>query len=494
MRLQFIVDGVVSGAVIGLGAVGVTLTYSILRFANFAHGEFISWGAYFTLLLAGALGFVAGRTPAPIGPFSFTWPILLAGFAAMLLTGGLALALDRVLFRPLRRTGEGIVAVMASFGASLALRSLIEATFTSRPAYFTRALQIAKPLGLGVRVTPNQAATVVAAAFLVGATHFLLTHTRMGRAMRATAENPSLARVNGIDVEGGDPGDVADRRRIGRGVRGHCRPARPGAALDGLRLVAAAVRCRHRRWDRLGARRRAGRLDRRADRGRGGCVRRRAVARCRRVRHPDRRPARPSWRPVRTAALMLDLVSYAAFFATTALTYAVICLGLNVQWGQTGLFNVGIAGFVAIGAYASAILTTPPGGHLGGFGLSIAVGWFGAMLASAAASVFVGALTMRLRADYLAITTFGIAVTVPVVLPSTSRASPAARSASASSAPVRRAVHAARRCWAWRIWGWRHWSRPPSTRRWSGWREAHGGGFCAASATTRRQWQPWART
>ena len=202
MRLQFIVDGVVSGAVIGLGAVGVTLTYSILRFANFAHGEFISWGAYFTLLLAGALGFMAGRTPAPIGPFSFTWPILLAGVAAMLLTGGLALALDRVLFRPLRRTGEGIVAVMASFGASLALRSLIEATFTSRPAYFTRALQIAKPLGLGVRVTPNQAATVAAAAFLVGATHLLLTHTRMGRAMRATAENPSLARVNGIDVEG----------------------------------------------------------------------------------------------------------------------------------------------------------------------------------------------------------------------------------------------------------------------------------------------------
>ena len=109
---------------------------------------------------------------------------------------------------------------------------------------------------------------------------------------------------------------------------------------------------------------------------------------------------------------MLDLASYAAFFATTALTYAVICLGLNVQWGQTGLFNVGIAGFVAIGAYVSAILTTPPGGHLGGFGLPIAVGWFGAMLASAAASVFVGALTLRLRADYLAITTFGVAVTV----------------------------------------------------------------------------------
>ena len=112
---------------------------------------------------------------------------------------------------------------------------------------------------------------------------------------------------------------------------------------------------------------------------------------------------------------MIDLLGYAAFFGTTALTYAVICLGLNLQWGQTGLFNVGIAGFVAIGAYTSAILTTPPGAHLGGFGLPIAAGWLGAMLMSAVASAAVGALTLRLRADYLAITTFGIAVTVQLV-------------------------------------------------------------------------------
>ncbi len=112
---------------------------------------------------------------------------------------------------------------------------------------------------------------------------------------------------------------------------------------------------------------------------------------------------------------MIDLLGYRGFFGTTALTYAVICLGLNLQWGQTGLFNVGIAGFVAIGAYTSAILTTPPGAHLGGFGLPIALGWLGAMLLAGAASAAVGALTLRLRADYLAITTFGIAVTVQLV-------------------------------------------------------------------------------
>jgi branched-chain amino acid transport system permease protein len=113
---------------------------------------------------------------------------------------------------------------------------------------------------------------------------------------------------------------------------------------------------------------------------------------------------------------MLDLVGYGAFFLVTALSYAIICLGLNIQWGQTGLFNVGVAGFVAVGAYASALLTTPEtADRLGGFAMPIAVGWIGAMFAAALCAAVVGALTLRLRADYLAITTFGIAVAIQLV-------------------------------------------------------------------------------
>jgi branched-chain amino acid transport system permease protein len=109
---------------------------------------------------------------------------------------------------------------------------------------------------------------------------------------------------------------------------------------------------------------------------------------------------------------MLDTVGYLAFFLTTALSYALMCLGLNLQWGQTGLFNVGVAGFAAIGAYASAMLTTPVGNHWGGYGLPIFVGWIGAMIASGLAAAAIGAITLRLRADYLAITTFGIAIVI----------------------------------------------------------------------------------
>ncbi|PIL14932.1 ABC transporter permease [Puniceibacterium antarcticum] len=114
---------------------------------------------------------------------------------------------------------------------------------------------------------------------------------------------------------------------------------------------------------------------------------------------------------------MIEILSYGAFFLTMALTYAVIALGLNLQWGQTGLFNVGIAGFVAVGAYVSAILTTPfSDGRLGGFDLPIVVGWIGGGLGAGFLCLLLGALTLRLRSDYLAIATFGAAVVIQLAL------------------------------------------------------------------------------
>ncbi len=113
---------------------------------------------------------------------------------------------------------------------------------------------------------------------------------------------------------------------------------------------------------------------------------------------------------------MSGLASYACFFFTVALTYGVATLGLNLQWGSAGLFNVGVAGFAAVGAYAAAWLTAAPAaGHWGGFQLPIALGWIGAMAAAALAAAILGAITLRLRADYLAITTFGAAVTIELV-------------------------------------------------------------------------------
>jgi branched-chain amino acid transport system permease protein len=109
-------------------------------------------------------------------------------------------------------------------------------------------------------------------------------------------------------------------------------------------------------------------------------------------------------------------LSYGSFFLVFACTYAIVVLGLNLQWGFTGLFNVGVAGFVAVGAYTSALLTTPATAErLGGLGWPVAVGWLAAMLASGIAGLLIGAIALRLRDDYLAITTFGIAVTIQLV-------------------------------------------------------------------------------
>jgi branched-chain amino acid transport system permease protein len=111
------------------------------------------------------------------------------------------------------------------------------------------------------------------------------------------------------------------------------------------------------------------------------------------------------------------LIAYASTFLSMALIGGMACLGLNVQWGQMGLFNVGVAGFIAIGAYTSALLTTPPlDGRLGGYAWPMVGGWLGAMVASGAAAGLLGAATLRLKSDYLAITTFGMAVVVQVVL------------------------------------------------------------------------------
>jgi len=113
---------------------------------------------------------------------------------------------------------------------------------------------------------------------------------------------------------------------------------------------------------------------------------------------------------------MTGWLSYGSFFLVFAGSFAIIVLGLNLQWGYTGLFNVGVAGFVAVGAYTSAILTTPDAPErIGGFGWPVAAGWLMAMAASGLCSLLVGLVALRLRHDYLAITTFGIAVTIQLV-------------------------------------------------------------------------------
>jgi len=104
------------------------------------------------------------------------------------------------------------------------------------------------------------------------------------------------------------------------------------------------------------------------------------------------------------------LFIYALSLLTMGGIYAVMTLGLNVQWGFTGLFNAGIAGFLAVGAYVQAILTTPIcTAHLGCYNWPIPLAMLLAMVFSAAVAWAIAKICIRLRADYLAIATIGIA-------------------------------------------------------------------------------------
>jgi branched-chain amino acid transport system permease protein len=206
--LQVLADGLVIGSIISLGAIGLTITFSILRFSNFGHGELLGWGSYLAfsaLAMFAAVGLTTPQAPSTIAPFSFGWPLLAALLLAAIATALLALAIDSVLFRRLRLQGS-ITLVIASFGAALAMRNLLLFFYGGIPRYYSQELQIAiafvpRSVWGGLRVTPDQLFVLGLTAVVVIGLHFFLTRSTLGRAMRATADNPQLARVAGIDPE-----------------------------------------------------------------------------------------------------------------------------------------------------------------------------------------------------------------------------------------------------------------------------------------------------
>ncbi|HEX7387660.1 MAG TPA: branched-chain amino acid ABC transporter permease [Castellaniella sp.] len=193
--LQYFANGIILGATLALGAIGLTLTYNVLRFANFAHGEFLTFGAYFALVFASL--FASSST---LGPLTFGWNFLLAIIVAAVLTSGLTLLLDWLLFRLLRRREIEVTLVIASFGASLLLRNVVIFVWGPQPEYYSRNIAIATEIFPGMRMTADEVFVIVLTAILMVALHLFLTRTRLGKAMRAVSDNPALSSITGIDV------------------------------------------------------------------------------------------------------------------------------------------------------------------------------------------------------------------------------------------------------------------------------------------------------
>jgi branched-subunit amino acid ABC-type transport system permease component len=182
--LQLVVNGLVTGSVIALAAVGVSLVYGILRIVNFAQGDYLTVGAYTAVLVsAWGLGMVV------------------ATVAAMLATLVLAVALEFVLWRPLRRKGAGFMSLfITSIGLALVLRNVIFLSGSAVPRSYP--VDVFQVYVLGpVRISKTQTIAVAAAAAVIGVVALLLARTMLGKSMRALADDRILASVSGIEVD-----------------------------------------------------------------------------------------------------------------------------------------------------------------------------------------------------------------------------------------------------------------------------------------------------
>ncbi|PKP85606.1 MAG: branched-chain amino acid ABC transporter permease [Alphaproteobacteria bacterium HGW-Alphaproteobacteria-2] len=178
---QLVLNGLVTGMVVALGAVALTLTYSILKFPNFAVGGMITLGAYIAWLVNVPLGL----------PLPGAAVLAAIGLAAVML------AADRFVFRPLRDRGA-ITLLVAAMGLSLILENICRLAFGNVARNFD--VDPERPWRVsGLRIHPEQVTTAVVTVAAMAGLWLVLRHTRLGRAMRAVADNPDLAAVRGID-------------------------------------------------------------------------------------------------------------------------------------------------------------------------------------------------------------------------------------------------------------------------------------------------------
>jgi branched-chain amino acid transport system permease protein len=179
----YLIPGIVLGSILALGAVGITLLFGVLRFAHFAHGDVMTFGAYAALVAVAGLG---------VSPYA-ALPVAIA--AAITLT----LGIDRAFYRPLRRSSP-VVLLISGFGVALMIRAVIYALFGPDSASYAPGVR--RPLLFGGLRVQERHLYIVALAIAMGlGTHLFLTRTKTGKAMRALADNPDLARVSGIATE-----------------------------------------------------------------------------------------------------------------------------------------------------------------------------------------------------------------------------------------------------------------------------------------------------
>ncbi len=184
MFLQLLANGLVTGSVYAIAAVGVSIVYGILRLVNFAYGDVMAFGAFTAYFANTTLGL----------------PMVAATLFAMAAAAVLSVALDVVLWRPLRSRKAGFMSLfLASIGVALVLRQLILLIWGPQPRAFDVNPYKVYVIG-SVRLSLAQVIAIVAATIAIMLIGLFLSRSQTGRVMRAMADDRALAQLSGIDV------------------------------------------------------------------------------------------------------------------------------------------------------------------------------------------------------------------------------------------------------------------------------------------------------
>ena len=181
---QLIINGIAIGSILALAAIGLTLTYGILNLSNFAHGDFMTLGAYLTWL-ANNIGFNIWLAMI-LGALGTIFAMLIAEFS---------------LWKPMRdRRASDTTLIIISIGLSLFVRNGILLFFGGSNKPYQ--LPVARAIEVGdLRIAYYRIIVVILAILAIAGLHLILRYTKIGKAMRAVADNIDLARVSGINVE-----------------------------------------------------------------------------------------------------------------------------------------------------------------------------------------------------------------------------------------------------------------------------------------------------
>jgi neutral amino acid transport system permease protein len=182
---QRTINGVVSGTYFALGAVGLTLVYGTLKLVNFAHGDMLTFGAYAAFAVNVSLGA----------------PLVVAAIGAVALTAALGVVSERVMWRPMRDRGAGLLQLLLmTIGLAFVIRYGIQLVAGTAPRRLE--VDITSSLSfIGLRIGRTELIVVVVGLTVLIAVALMLQRTTLGKQMRALADNFDLAEVTGIDTD-----------------------------------------------------------------------------------------------------------------------------------------------------------------------------------------------------------------------------------------------------------------------------------------------------